>query len=222
MGRVVLQEYVLPSQHAYRSMRRRNARETKDREMMNMKCEVAQLKYERDALQNEVLSWRAWYDALDTNCSNVEPFRESAEKDTGMKQYELPTKVATDLQEVNSGIDVSLQELTNFRSSALDESTDVGSLASGPGNESYSSSIHLSEVAVRQSSTSCMGRGRGSIRSRRTEPATDQEEIGNKPAKRSCKTGRKPAWVTRARVELETELESKLRSSFRELLESVT
>ena len=67
-----------------------------------------------------------------------------------------------------------------------------------------------------------MGRGRGSIRNRRTEPASEQEAVGNKPAEGSCKTSRKPAWVTKARVELETELEYRLRSSFRELLESVT
>ena len=130
--------------------------------------------------------------------------------------------MATDLQEVNSGIDILLKELTNFQSGASDESTDVGSLASGFGKGSNSSSTHLSEVAVRQSSTSCMGRGRGSIRNRRTEPASEQEAVGNKPAEGSCKTSRKPARVTKARVELETKLESRLKSSFRELLESVT
>ena len=153
---------------------------------------------------------------------NLELVEESAERETGTNTYELPMKVATDLHEVSSGINTLLQELTSVRYCALDESTDMGSLASGSGIGSDISAIHYPEADMGNTSTDCMGRGRGCIRSRQTVPAIDEEAVGNKLADRSCQTPRKPAWVTRARKELETELECRLRSSFRNLLESVT
>ena len=223
MGRVVLQENDLPSQHVYRSMRRRNAREWKEAQMMTLKLELGQLKYEKAALHEEVLSWRSWYeyDGWNLACNSAELVEGSAETATGLDTYELPTKVATDLLEVSTGIDVLLQELTSLRHDALDESADMGSLASRPGIGSDISDSRSVEAYTRKTSSSCMGIGRG-CKSRGTVPATDERAVANQPAERTSNTCSKSARCVSAREEIEAELESRLWSSCRELLGTAT
>ena len=152
---MVLQEYSLPSQHAYRSMRRRNARESKDTEMLNLKLELGQLKHELATVHDEVYSWRSWYDVSYFAYADAELVEGSAETEAGTNKHELPTKSATELQEVSSGIDILLRELTSLRAGALDESTDMGSIASGSGIDSNISEMHHAGADLRKTNADC-------------------------------------------------------------------
>jgi hypothetical protein len=61
MGRVALLESDLPSQHMYRSMRRLQAKQSREQKLLALQLEFGQLKYERDNLRHEVQSWQCWY-----------------------------------------------------------------------------------------------------------------------------------------------------------------
>ena len=60
MGRVALLE-ALPSQHAYRSLRRLQAKESREQKMIQLHLQVGQLKYDCALLHAEVLDWRSWF-----------------------------------------------------------------------------------------------------------------------------------------------------------------
>ena len=163
-------------------MRRRNARESKDTELLSLKVELGQLKYERAALYEEVHSWKLWYDTFHFTYIDAQLMGGSAETETGIDKYELPAKVATDLHDMGSGVDRLLQELTSLRSGVVDESTDVGSLASASGVDSNISDIHHAEADMGKTHSSCMGKGRGCIKSRQAEPVNNEEAVEKQPA----------------------------------------
>ena len=60
MGRVALLES-LPSQHAFRSLRHLQAKQSSEQKMIHLQLEVGQLKYDCELLHVEVLEWRSGF-----------------------------------------------------------------------------------------------------------------------------------------------------------------
>ncbi len=62
MGRVALLELEsMPTQHVFRSMRRLHAKQLREQKLLELQLELGQLRYEKDLLHSEVVSWRTWY-----------------------------------------------------------------------------------------------------------------------------------------------------------------
>ena len=141
MGRVALQEYNLPSQHVFRSLRRKQARELRESEMLGLKMQLGQIKFEHALLLDEVMSWRSWYKE---NCCNFicdESVGEGAACDISIDTATSTAKVeankcnlfaqeVSDLEEVTRGINVVLKELGAVSFSAQEESTYAESVGS--------------------------------------------------------------------------------------------
>ena len=84
MGRVALLES-LPSQHAFRSLRRLQAKQSREQKLVHLHLEVGQLKYDWEVLHAEVLEWRSLF-AQQTFAEASDPRGFSQQADVGLQK----------------------------------------------------------------------------------------------------------------------------------------
>ena len=178
---MVLQEFQLPSQHVYRSMRRRNARETREANTLQLQLQLSQLKFEQGELLQELMWWRSWYHG--NGWQETDPFIECGpsgveyiSEDTLSGRVDVKKQCVNapvDMEEKRRGIDLLLLELGGLTAAASDQgSTNLDSLiASSSCADSVADDCCIDGAnnidktgIVHMGTPSCMGQGRGHVR----------------------------------------------------------
>jgi len=199
MGRVALQEFQIPSQHVYRSLRRLNARKARESDLLHLQLQLSQQKFENESLCREVWWWRSWY-----NCDSweeeyghhIQHGQQGANSSSGDGFEKEPVVAGQDpkqtpnVAEEQYCIEVLLRELGALTAGVSDEeSTKLGSVVSGSVfddvvEDSCSNNGKTCECIVGTMSkevSACMGRGRG---------LGDQDQGGIGADSRNAKAGR--------------------------------